>query len=299
MPAIINEDKTLYFKFGEEINYVITSPAYGGFIFYSCDKNWKPKEEHYYDTLKEALSSKMFANTTADWLLFNTNPITRMGGWRRVLGDYLFPFLFAVLISKILATIIARLYTNDFIGVNDWLIFVSVLLWSWLLAFASLKALTKYNKALKGSVLIGAVVVGTAISIVPETIFSKWSLFNKFVGAKLVYGCDDRSGEMPYVTQSGKLYQSDSFDYYNYKAMPDGNCLTENYTFLYWQTGVAMGYEQYEEPHRNASFSKLLELMFSIGPVFILESILRGLVYNLPFAILFMIGVLFFARNKS
>jgi hypothetical protein len=140
------------------------------------------------------------------------------------------------------------------------------------------------------------------ISWLPEMVFMKTNIFNRYTGVDYVYNCSVENPESSFRIHNSKVYPTNSkaFESAKYEASKNGDCLTQNRNFLFWQTAFAQGYEPKSIRSFNQynSFADYLELSFSVGPLYCLENILKGLVFNFPIIFLYFMFYNFNQERK-
>jgi hypothetical protein len=225
--------------------------------------------------------------------------------------------LFLIFLASVASEILWLVYSSIFGGIEQYKPFSAVgLPWFW--AVGALWVIVRFaNKHMNWSEFILIVFSGVLVSfLLWAFIPSKFDVPSRFVGinyrasnetaTKSTWGEPDSEEFIDPLRMKG-VYRKGGKNYKiamnEYKKM-GGSIGIES--FIFWQTGVAHGYNPIEIRSYNLpnGFFDYIELFFTIGPVVLVECLIRGVYYNLMIFLFFDLitfwrrGIHFFEHEK-
>ncbi|TCD27767.1 hypothetical protein EZ456_07405 [Pedobacter psychrodurus] len=204
---------------------------------------------------------------------------------------YIYSSLLILILGKFLSNIIINLNQNSPENYKDLLILLTVILWVFLPVYILYKGVNRLYDFKAINRLLPYVVAAFFISFIPEIFLSKTRMFDNYIGTQIVYGCNSGDGDIQYVGHSGIAYKLVEIDQVKREILVDGHCLKEDEGFMFWQTALAEGYL----PNTNVplskfySFTTFIEIAFTVGPIYVIENLMKMLVFNLPIFLLLLL----------
>lgn len=180
---------------------------------------------------------------------------------------------------------------------------LSVLIWEGALLHVGNKLLKKFQKNYTRDAFFTMILITFFFSFFGEAaeIGSQFQIFNRYVGVDKDYDCMDDM-ERHYTEENYKVFPNNSKAFEHAKSMVEreGNCFTLPRYFLFWQTAFAQAYSPSGVRSYNQynSFADYVELAVSVGPLFIIEKLIKAVLINFPIFLLCIV-VFGFDRVKS
>lgn len=216
--------------------------------------------------------------------------------------------LFLTLSVSILKELFVFVYSNSGRGDNSLDLVPNTFYWVWLMIPVILMFLLFKKYKIKFDVfLISFFSLITVVVIIWWFIPSSLKLEPNYYGVESRVSLDshesgryDEKIEFDYSLKTGFLYNK--YDQELIKELEDARTYNDyvgTVEFLFWQSGLACGFIPFgiREYNGGIGFYKRVELYFTIGPVVLLEILIKALYYN--FMIVFLIQFLWFVSKKE
>lgn len=151
------------------------------------------------------------------------------------------------------------------------------------------------------SLLLGSFLIGLIWIFIPGIMYANYYGIKSRISEEThTEGRYDEQIEYDYPLSLGFLYAKHDPEFTrDFKEYESFNEYVDTEGFLFWQTGLASGYYPYNIPEYNGAntlFDKI-ELIFTIGPVVLVECTIKGLLTNFP--ILIIVQVLIILIKKK